>query len=204
MSYQVVPIPEGVSLGEETFKRSYTLVTKAWYEDLRGIAGFYLILTTPIFFFLWWQYQLSPPLALSVFGLVVYMVGFAADSLTTWQMFRLVPEYERRGVPFPLEEKNPFMKKEPTLWEQIVNLSTLFSLAIAVIAWIAPAIGIAGGVVHATAASNNRRQARRLNVQLRLLDLHSGKKAVRARNTLRVRSESEAHYRLAMLANLNP
>lgn len=173
MSYQAMPIPEGVPLGEETFRRSYTLVTKAWYEDIRGIAGFYLLLTTPLFVFLWWRYQLSPPVALSVIGLLVYLVGFVADLLTTRQTFRLVPEFERRQVIFPLEEKNPFMKEKPNLWEQIVNLSTLFSLAIAVVAWIAPAIGIAGGVVHATAASNNRRQVRRLKVQLRLLDLHA-------------------------------
>lgn len=171
MSYQAVPVLDTGLLEEQTYQQAQLVVRKAWFEEDRLTTLLYFILLVPLFGVFWWQFKLQPPLAWSIVGLMSYTVGFVADSYTTWRCLRLAPEFERRGVDFPLREQNPFMKDKPNLIEQWVNVSTLYSLGVGVAAWLVPGSGIAAGLAHGAAARNNEFKWRRLRVQLRLIDL---------------------------------
>lgn len=174
MSYQALSISDSTLLGEGTHRQAQALLRSAWYEgDLLTTILYYLLLIL-LFALFWWQYKLSPPLAWSVIGVIVYGVGYVVDSITTWQCFRLASEFEKRGILFPYYERNPFMKDKPGLMDQLLNVSTLYSLGVGVAAWLVPGTGIAAGLAHGGAACSNDRKLRRLRVQLRLLDLQTG------------------------------
>lgn len=177
MSYQALPSSAATVLGKQTYQQAQLLVRGTWYEKERLTALLYFFILIPLFGLFWWQYKLQPPLAWSILGVMAYAAGFTADSYTTWRCLRLAPEFERRGVPYPLREQNPLMKDRPGQIEQWVNVSTLYSLGVGVAAWLVPGSGIAAGLVHGAAARNNHRKWGRLRVQLRLIDLQLEEKA---------------------------
>jgi hypothetical protein len=174
MSYQVLSVPVGTSLDDHTQQQSEKLLGRAWYEGNVLPNALYFLLLFPLFGLFWWQYRLSPPLAWSMIGLAAYSAGYVADSLSTWQCFRLVPQFERRGLSFPYREGNPFMSSTPGAGEQMFNLSKLLSVGFGIIAWVVPGAGVAAGIAHGLAARSNQRKLQRLKVQLRLFDLHTG------------------------------
>jgi hypothetical protein len=170
MSYQATPLSGAISLEDQTYHQAKDRVAEVWYESDWLTTVLYYVLAIPLFAVFWWLYRLSPPPFWSLIGMTVYGAGWGVDTFTTWQCLRLMPVYQMRGIPYPLKERSLFMGEETGLMRQLLNAGTLYSLLVFLASWIAPALGIAGGLAHMGAAINNRRKWRRLLAQLEIVD----------------------------------
>ena len=92
----------------------------------------------------------SVELGLAAAGL--WMVGAAADVLTTWWAFGMKPAYDRRGLPFPNAEICPFLPPYPTLRDLLINKSMRISLLAIPAVFVLPGAGFFGGILHLCAA----------------------------------------------------
>jgi hypothetical protein len=176
-----MPAPYAQSMGmpltaDPTYQFTEKLIPTIWYENGWLTNGLYYALVAVLFLFFWPAYQLSPPLIWSIIGVLAYGLGWLADTLTTWRCFGLMPEFHNRGLKFPLIENSPLHGEDPRLIKQVFNASSIYSLAVLLLSWFAPALGIAGGLAHAGAALNNQRKRQRLVVQLELIDAKRGMK----------------------------
>jgi hypothetical protein len=170
MPYQITVPAKTEPSRHPTYHLSYKLMPEVWYENgikLRlayvPVALVLLALTLP-------QFGWNPPLAWSVVGSFAYAIGWIVDTTSTWLCLRLVSLFEARGLPYPIIETNPFLGAQPSLTEQIFNVTTLFAIFALIISGLFPGAGIAGGILQIGVGINNLRQRKRLQLQLSLYD----------------------------------
>jgi len=104
-------------------------------------------------------------------GLGAFVAGWMADTLTTDRAFRYLPEYRKRGLNYPLVERNPFLSEYPSLLEQLLSLSSIIKLVALLLTPIFPALGWGGAWSGLSATLNNRRNADTVLFQLQQYDL---------------------------------
>lgn len=155
-------------IAQERASRKYP---KAWYQN-RNIQQTILILIGICVT----VYQLragrgNVPHWFIVLGLTAFLGGWLADMLTTAYAFRMLPEYKKRGLKYPIVERNPFLTDHPTLTEQILSMSSIIKLGALLLTPVIPALGWGGAWSGLSAALNNRRNAESVNFQLQQYDL---------------------------------
>jgi hypothetical protein len=103
-------------------------------------------------------------------AIITFLIGWIADTWTTVYAFRLLPEYRKRGLQYPLFEWNPFLLNYPTLRDQIYSFSSLIKIITLLLTPLVPAAGWGSAWSSLSAAMNNWRNARYTRYQLEQYD----------------------------------
>lgn len=157
--------------GRRAYQEADVLVPDRWYEAVYvpyiiPIPLMYVLFTLTLS-----RYYFSPPIWLSVIGVLCSVVGWWFDTITTHRSMALRPEFERRHVQFPSYEMNPLTRETPHLLLQILSPSTLLFLLALLATWFfLPAMGITDGIAHAVAGLGNHRNTQRMRLNLKIYD----------------------------------
>lgn len=140
-----------------------------WYENrllpitLAFILGFGLIQLQKAFI-------PSPRLGLSILGLVAEIFGFVGDTYFTHTAMRLKPEFDQRGLHFPITEAAWLLPEHPNVKDLLFSWNTLLTLVFWPLAFWVPPFGIGLFFIRTCAMATSIRQAHRLRKTLRLID----------------------------------
>lgn len=107
---------------------------------------------------------------LGLIAAALWVIGASVDIVSTWLAFRLKPEYDRRGLPFPNAEICPFLPPYPTLRDLLTNKSILITMLAIPAVFLLPGAGFFGGIIHLCAAAFNGREMQRIKRGLEAWD----------------------------------
>jgi len=190
------------SASELSEEQSYRLLPEAWYEKRFRIPLLQVTWMILMYWAAYPQFLFDPPIWLSAVGIGAYFLGWLADMISTWRMFRLRPAFERNHVPFPFAERSLFVRDSATLLAVLASPGTFIMLVLLGVVWLFPAVGLAIVPAQLAAAANNRRKTKRAILQLRLFDelLRTGE----GEKVLKKTNRPETHSNVMKWPVVNP
>lgn len=163
--------PAKVQAARRARKRAGEKYPTAWYQDERRQQAILLTIGVAVTVYQWRVGWGSVPRWFVVLGMGVFLAGWVADTVTTARAFGDLPAYRRRGLAYPIVERNPFLPDFPTVRNQLLNPSSIIKLAACLLTLLLPAAGWGGAWSGVSAALNNRRNAQSVRFQLQQYDL---------------------------------
>lgn len=171
------------ALGGLVFKEKWYQRDESWWED---VLAFLLCVSPSLLLF-----GLKPPITVAIASIVLYIISEIADTHTTYQCTELKPEFEKRGVPFPLREKNRFLSDVPTLRELVFSVPTLVVLGASLMSFILPGFVWATTYHKLRVSASNHRLNQQTRYELSLYKKLAGEGHTKQRDT-RIANISQA------------
>lgn len=109
------------------------------------------------FSFIWWW---------SVLILILYVLSRVADMVSTLQTTALKPDFDKRGMEFPVYESNENLPDYPTRKDLLFGKTTLSEIFLGGVAFLIPGAGIFFSGVFFLVAWSNYRITQRLTFML--------------------------------------
>jgi len=130
-------------------------IRKPWHDRDLLFRWIPLSIGLLIWYLMYYRWQVSFNVWISVGAVCWAIVGKALDTFTTHALFRLRPLLHSRGLDFPFVETNPFLPPHPTLRQLIFSWPSLLEFLSWVASFLGPPIGFFMGFAHMAAAFNN-------------------------------------------------
>lgn len=149
------------------YERSFVAYPQLWFERKIGL----FILTLAFLIPTEYVFQSSgnlPNLEFSIFGMTLYLVGIAADVVSTHIAFSQKPKFDKRGLFFPVAESGAFLPLVPSLKYHVFSFNMLAALMITPLCYFYPSLGLALFASRMAAALANLRQHKRLSLTLQM------------------------------------
>jgi hypothetical protein len=154
----------------QAFQHTFHTYPRAWYEH-RVFSSRILMLALALPpFWLLAGLKVLPSVPLSVIGVIVYFTGLALDVFSTARVSNLKPEFDRRGLVFPLYESATTFPPEPALKDILTHWHFWFMVAAVPVIYLVPTGAFAILIARLSATLSNLRQARRLKLALSQID----------------------------------
>lgn len=159
---------------EQAAARADAKYPTVWYQNKYWQQGILIAIGISLALYQLWVGWANMPDWFLALGVAGFLGGWVADILTTDAAVRLLPEYRKRGLAFPLVERNPYLSDYPSLREQLLGLSSLIKVVALLVAPFVPAVAWGGAWSGFSAALNNRRNTKSVRYQLHQYDLLRG------------------------------
>jgi hypothetical protein len=151
-----------------------------WYQYRWSFIFGVAFVTTLAGYLSYVLFGLTPPLALIVLAVVVFVTGSILDRVTTHRVSSLKPQYDAKNLAFEFTESNPYLPSHPTLRDMIWGVPTILEAFAFIATCFLPLACLSLGVGMLLVSASNHRLLGQARYQLELFDLMTTNKEIPA------------------------
>jgi len=149
------------------YLHSFATYPRRWFERKTSLFVLSLAVFLPLHYLLETS-QLLPNTVLSLIGLALYLMGFAADTASTQYVFSQKPIFDKHDLFFPVAETGAFLPLAPSLKHHLLSVNALVAILIAPFSFLYPSLGVAVFASRIAATVANLRHHKRLSLTLEM------------------------------------